>query len=384
MFNAIKQLLNFHKTINLVKQSNKDEELILKEFPAFDFSNFSNHTMIDVVICPATENNNSIKLYIPERLLDFIELKMDNDFHIHFKPTEEIANFIINSRPRIEIPSHHLESIYNHSMGSLKVEQGVNIHQKIINKGSGDVSVDNFLGKSIENNSMGKIVIKNIDTDNLIISSSGSGNLNIKNGRIDSLESYTKSMGKVSINADIVSAKIYSTGSGDTKISRVFKSVDIELKSMGCITVDAPSSDNINVLSTGSGKLSIQEINTKNSDIVLKSMGNVEMSGSSTDSNIKSTGSGTFKGKFQSENAVVNMSSMGDIRLEVTQSLNASIAGMGSLTLHGEHTLNDAKVHLSSMGKVNAEDIKAYSLSLTGRSNQCNIKTIKSSYKPKF
>ena len=62
-------------------------------------------------------------------------------------------------------------------MGSLKVKEGINIEQKIINKESGNVSISSFLGNDISNESMGKITIKNIKTSNLKLSSSGSGNL---------------------------------------------------------------------------------------------------------------------------------------------------------------------------------------------------------------
>lgn len=384
MLNTIKKILSFHTKNTTAENINQNEEIVLKEFPIFDFSTFSNHTMIDVVISPVNENNNSIKLYIPESIFKFIDLQMEDDFKIQFKP-EHNGVYIGNGKnPRIEIPSHHLKSVSNHSMGSLHVKKGIDIKKKVTNSGSGDIFIEQFLGQVIENKSMGEINIENIDTHSLSLISGGSGSLSINNGQINNLDSQTKSMGNVHINANISYAKIYSSGSGETKVSKISNDTDIQLKSMGNIIVDAPSIEQLIVSSSGSGKVTIKNLNTKLAEFTLKSMGKIDVRGESIQADIKSSGSGIFKGNFLSKNAVLALSSMGDVHLEVTHNLKASIKGMGSINLLGEHILDNLEAEITSMGRIKSDYVKTQSLAVIGKSNQCSVQTLKSQNKPRF
>lgn len=375
MLNTFKNIFSFQAKKKSTISTNENDKLILKEYPLFDFSTFSNHTMIDVIISPASEHNNTIKLYIPEKIFELLELKMEKDFKIQFKPHE--YQILINNgeNPRIEIPSHNLTSISNHSIGSLQVKKGVDIEKHIRNSGSGDVSIDNFLGQVLENASMGDVNIQNIHTKNLKLTCKGSGNVNIQNGHIENLESHTKSMGNVDVDASITSAKIYSTGSGDTNVSHISNDIDIQLKSMGNVVVDSSSIDQLVVSSSGSGKVTVKNLNTKSAKFQSSSMGKMAIHGTSIESDINSTGSGEFKGNFRSTNTVVNMSSMGDVNIEVTKQLKASIQGSGSLNLLGQHVLDNLEAHITSMGSITSTTVQSHCISVTGKPKQCNIKT---------
>ena len=401
MLLGIKKILGFYKskTSNtlsnnvFVHNDNKHDEiykendkLSLTTIPFFHFSTFSNHTLLDVIITPVSENNSEIKLYIPENMKELLELKMNDNFEIHFKSNNLNVQIGIDtgSRPRIEIPSNHFKSIYNHSMGSLVVKNGVDIVNKITNNGSGNISVNNFLGQSIKNNSMGKITVNTLETSNLILFSDGSGNIDIKNGTIDNLESHTNSMGKVTINCEILSAKIYSNGSGDTKISTISKDTSIDSNSMGKVTVNGPSEEYLSISSSGSGKVIVDELNTKESKLVLDSMGNIEISGKTIYANINSSGSGSVKGQLCAENVVAKLNSMGDVRIEAIKSVKATITGMGSLKLIGEHVLDSIEAKLDSMGKIDGKTIKSINLDIKNNKNQCNIQLSKPQIKTRF
>lgn len=383
MFKLIKELLKIKSTNGVTIEN---QEMIVKEFPSFDFSYFSNHTMIDVVMVPKSSDNDKIVLHIPQDMMDSIELKMGDHFHIQYKHNFEIINIVntnINQRqnPRIEIPSNDLMSITNNSMGFLKVKKGITIQEKISNKGSGNVSVEDFSGNEISNDSMGKITVKNIETNILKLSSNGSGNLEIVDGSIEFLKSDTNSMGNVKINAQIVSAQIKSNGSGNTNISSVSDDVSIKLQSMGSVSVMGSVIEKAIVSSSGSGKVSINNIDTQMIDINLTSMGNVEVTRSATEAEIKSSGSGNIKGNFASAMVNVNMSSMGNVHIEPSKVLIAKIKGMGNLNLLGNHVLESVEIQLSSMGRLKSGDVSTHSLTVNGKSEQCDMHVVSNSKK---
>lgn len=387
MFTFIKKLLQPHniatvttETQKMKNQSMINQEIITQDFPTFDFSHFHNHTMIDVIITPASKDNNTIKLSVPKDMLDLIDLEMKDNFHIRFKSNSTIIVSGKNN-PKIEIPANHLKSINNSSMGSLTVAKGIEVQEKIINEGSGNIYIDCFTGTNIKNNSMGKISFKTINTQKLKVSSDGSGNVEILSGIIDTLESNTNSMGKVTIQATIDCAKVTANGSGNTDIGHISTSLDIKLTSMGSITITGKATDNVTAYSSGSGKLVINNIDTKTLDGDLSSMGNVEIKGHSLSSKLRSSGSGTIKGDFSSEDFKINMSSMGSITVEPLKLLTVKINGMGNLNLSGEHILDNVEAHLSSMGKVKGGDVKTHLLTLSGRTEHCDIKLITPSKK---
>lgn len=382
MFTFIKKLLKVNSVATITTEN---QEMMTQEIPLFEFSHFSNHTMIDVVILPVSAENDKIKLSMPQDMLDLIVLEMKDHFHIRFKSNYN-SNIIINGKnnARIEIPANHLKSINNYSMGSLTVKNGIEIQQKIINEGSGNISVNSFSGNKINNESMGKITVNNINTSSLKLLSEGSGNLEILNGTIDTLDSHTNSMGKVTINAKISSAKVSSNGSGNTHIGNVSNNININLESMGNITLEGEATEKLIAVSSGSGKLTIHNLNTQLLDVDLSSMGNVEITGQSLTSHLTSSGSGTIKGQLSSEDFKINMSSMGNVNVEPLKLLKADIDGMGNLNLSGEHILENVEANLTSMGKIKCGTITTRSLSVSGRSNQCDIKLVSPAKKNKM
>ncbi len=383
MMKLIKKLLNVSENNNLKIENQK---MITREIPSFDFSHFSNHTMVDVVMVPKISNDDKIILHLPENMVDIIDLKMEDHFHIEYKNNVKLINLQLNQNqnPRIEIPSTNLKTLTNSSMGLLKVKEGINIEQKIINRGSGNVSVDSFSGNEISNHSMGKIKIKNINTSSLKLSCSGSGNLEIENGSIDNLKSDTTSMGNVKVNAHIISAQVNSSGSGNTHVSSVNNEANIKLKSMGNVNLTGACAKQVVISSSGSGKVTINDINTQYLDLNLSSMGNVEIVGKSLESEINSSGSGNVNGNFSSFNIKVKMNSMGNISFKPENTLIAKINGMGNLNLLGNDVLDNVEAHLNSMGRLKGGNITTRRLSITGKSNQCDIEVVSPSKKNKL
>lgn len=378
-----KFITKFLQSNNIATITTENQEMITQELPVFDFSHFHNHTMIDVVIVPVSEDNNKIKLYLPKNMLDLIDLEMKDSFHIRFKSDSHILIKGKNN-PRIEIPANTLKSINNYSMGCLTVKDGIEVQNKIVNEGSGNVSVGYFTGNNIKNDSMGKVGVKIITTNKLKLSSDGSGNVEIFDGSIDNLESDTNSMGKVTIKAKIDCAKVISNGSGNTDIGYISSSIVVKLNSMGHVNIEGLISESVKAYSSGSGKLVINNINTQNLNVDLSSMGNVEINGKSLASTLDSSGSGTIKGSLCSEDFKINMSSMGNVNVEPLKLLTVKIEGMGNLNLSGEHILDSVDANLKSMGKIKGENIKTHALSVSGRANQCDITLVAPFKKPKM
>ncbi len=71
----------------------------------------------------------------------------------------------------------------------------------------------------------------------------------------------------------------------------------------------------------------------------------MQLSGKSTNVDVKTTGSGNFEGKeLVSDNAQIYISGSGDSTIFVNNSLKARIQGSGSVLYAGKPSSNDVKV----------------------------------------
>ena len=115
MMKLIKKLLNMSENNN---SKIENQKMITREFPSFDFSHFSNHTMIDVVMVPKRSDSDKITLHLPENMVDIIDLEMEDHFRIHYKNNLKLINlqFNENQNPRIEIHSTNFKTLTNASL----------------------------------------------------------------------------------------------------------------------------------------------------------------------------------------------------------------------------------------------------------------------------
>ncbi len=93
------------------------------------------------------------------------------------------------------------------------------------------------------------------------------------------------------------------------------------------------------------GKLQIESLNAKKIDVKISGMGECILKGKVDEQNIYLSGSGSYDGKnLVSENAIVRMTGSGKVTVNVIDTLSSSISGNGILNHIGnpkiENTLN--------------------------------------------
>lgn len=161
--------------------------------------------------------------------------------------------------------------------------------------------------------------------------------------------------------------RLVSTGSGDVKITKGFKTNDLYVKLNGSGDFDAQlNATNLELDINGSGdadfdgvkgvfNLSINgsgDVNARGLQLetcVVKSMGSgdVEISGNCVDLTITQMGSGDINAYgLKTVNAIASNMGSGDMLLTVVESLQAKLMGSGDLTYSG----NPAKLKVSANG----------------------------------
>jgi len=130
-------------------------------------------------------------------------------------------------------------------------------------------------------------------------------------------------------------------GSGNMTLGAI-KAAEATLNLSASGNLDAPSleSEQATFTVSGSGKATIPNLTLNNLSVIMQSSGDVNVGGTAAELSVQISGSGSFNGnELASQTAVVNTSSSGDARLQVSESLNATITGSGSIFYSGAATV---------------------------------------------
>lgn len=110
------------------------------------------------------------------------------------------------------------------------------------------------------------------------------------------------------------------------------------------------TSPNMDLDISGSGGITIPDINTSKVDANISGSGNISMMGEATDEELKISGSGNIDLlNLICQRATITISGSGDTRVNASQNLDIHISGSGSVYYKGTPVIN---THTSGSGKV--------------------------------
>ncbi|MBZ0284624.1 MAG: DUF2807 domain-containing protein [Anaerolineae bacterium] len=130
-------------------------------------------------------------------------------------------------------------------------------------------------------------------------------------------------------------------GSGNLQMATITANTAIlNLSGSGDLDGTSLESDEATFTLAGSGKATIPSLTLTDLTVIMESSGDVTVGGTTEQLNVQISGSGSFDGSdLASQTAVVDTSSSGDARLQVSESLNATVSGSGSIFYSGEATV---------------------------------------------
>src|SRR5579859_27291 len=106
------------------------------------------------------------------------------------------------------------------------------------------------------------------------------------------------------------------------------------------------------VVTDGSGKITINALAANNLGVAINGSGSVTLNGKADALAITVSGSGDFDGgKLASKTAMVNDSGSGNVLIQVSDMLNATLSGSGSVRYIGNPTVNSTLNGSGSVGK---------------------------------
>lgn len=113
---------------------------------------------------------------------------------------------------------------------------------------------------------------------------------------------------------------------------------------------DTISGEKLHLDVSGSGAIKINEANFETAFLSVSGSGTIELAGSSDDLNADISGSGDLDGlDFLVKTAHLDISGSGNMRVNVSEKLNAQISGSGDIEYQGDPQLN---VDISGSGKI--------------------------------
>lgn len=185
-------------------------------------------------------------------------------------------------------------------------------------------------------------------SDSLYLIISGSSNL------IEALN-VSDSRGELSI--DLNNKRKYS-GSKKELVIKVGSPhlEEIIFKSVGTLHLKNHfNGDKLNIENKGVGEIKIDDCHVETFNLNSKSVGIVEVKGSSNQTTIHSEGIGKMDfSEFKSKNTKVESKGAGTLSIYATESIDVSISGMGTVEYYGNPT--EVKTDISGMGKITRMD----------------------------
>lgn len=376
MFNKLKELVNSILDIEVKKEN--ISKMIVTEIPLSNFENLYNSTSVNIIISPINEDSDTkpvMKLTCSEDYLKLINIESKNDLKISYHNNSVI---ITNGKkkPTLEVPSNFIENIYNKSLGDITVNSGVTVGNAINNESSGDIFVSNFIGNKVLNTGLGKISIDVLTSEYAHIESKSSGNIIVNDANINELDCRLHGLGDIKISGKVVEAHIKSTSSGDMIVENIQSSAKVDLSGLGNITITGTIFDKLSITSKSSGTVEVDGLNTEELTVSTSGLGDVKIGqGGAAQVKMVCSGSGNIEcPELICLNSHLTLTSLGDIILVPSKTLEAYSKGSGNIKLNGNAVLDIAEVHISSLGEVKTDNVEAIELIMLGDKDSCHIK----------
>lgn len=129
---------------------------------------------------------------------------------------------------------------------------------------------------------------------------------------------------------------VLATGSGNTQLAGRVGNLNVELNGSGNVNADALQNGNANVTLRGSGRVSLGQVNAEALNLKLRGSGELQAIGMATHLNAQVQGSGGASlAGLASQRADLSTTGSGDITARVNDSLVAHSTGSGRITVHG-------------------------------------------------
>jgi hypothetical protein len=129
---------------------------------------------------------------------------------------------------------------------------------------------------------------------------------------------------------------VLATGSGNTQLAGRVGNLNVELNGSGNVNADFLQNGNTTVTLRGSGRVNLGQVNAEAVNLKLRGSGELQASGMATHVNAQVQGSGgaNLTG-LASQRADLTTNGSGDITARVKESLVAQSTGSGRITVHG-------------------------------------------------
>ncbi len=162
----------------------------------------------------------------------------------------------------------------------------------------------------------------------------GSGNVTVQVGKPQS----------ISVEADDnIVPLIETTVKGSKLVIGIKSNTSITTKQPIRITVTVEALDGVSI--TGSGNVTVKDLNADHINIELSGSGNITVEGSAKDLQVTLNGSGTIMtGDLKVESANVKLTGSGNITVNASQSLDANLSGSGTIKYRGNPPKVNQKV----------------------------------------
>lgn len=129
---------------------------------------------------------------------------------------------------------------------------------------------------------------------------------------------------------------VLATGSGNTELAGRVGNLNVELTGSGSINAAALQSGNSNATLRGSGRLNLGQVRADALNVKVRGSGELQASGMATHLNAQVQGSGGANlVALSSQRADLSTTGSGDISARVNESLVAQTTGSGRITVHG-------------------------------------------------
>lgn len=130
----------------------------------------------------------------------------------------------------------------------------------------------------------------------------------------------------------------------------------VEFKSVGSFFLKNNfQGDKLSIFNDGVGEITVEDCNVGEFNLVSKSVGSIEISGTSTETYIDSEGVGDIDcSKFKSKNVKVISKGVGSLSVYAQESIDVSLKGIGNVDFYGNPASVESEI--SGLGKVNRKD----------------------------
>ena len=124
----------------------------------------------------------------------------------------------------------------------------------------------------------------------------------------------------------------------------------VDLTGLGSIEMDGLNTQRLKINESGSGNLTIHNLDAQSLDIEIGGLGSVELDGKAPDQVITISGAGNYSGyELKSDRTKVTINGLGNALVWATESLNVKISGTGNVEYYGDPQLTES---ITGLGRV--------------------------------